>query len=378
MDDALGFIQTAGSEPWFLWLGFSAPHSPAHAPPVALQTQTLPADPTHAPALAIRAAMQALDTEIGRLSAGIPADVLARTVVVFLGDNGTWAGASLAPWAAAHAKGTVYEGGLRVPLILSGPGIATNAQVDWPVSGTDLFATLAELAGHPAPSGLDSISLVPALQDPSTPPLRQSMITEWFRPNGSGPSFKRLRAARDDRHKLVRSYNHELLPQATELYDLSVDPLESSNLLASPLDPAGESSIENLALLLDQLDDSAPWQDLGHGLAGAVGLPDLVATGALQGGEMVSLLAGDLPASTGGLLVLGLNWLGFPFKGGVVVPTPDLILPGVTDTLGFLYVRALWPLGVPGGLGIYVQIWAYDVGGPAGLSATSGVTALTR
>ena len=62
--------------------------------------------------------------ELARMLGGMSAALYARTTIVFLSDNGTAKSASTAPWLPAHAKPTVYDGGLRVPLIITGPHVA--------------------------------------------------------------------------------------------------------------------------------------------------------------------------------------------------------------------------------------------------------------
>src|SRR5690606_34656802 len=106
-DDALGWIgQTA--EPWFCYLAFHPTREPWHAPPAILHTITLPhVDPRWEPRPFYKAAVQAMDAEIGRLFASMDPDVLSRTTVIFLGDNGTPREVTAPPFDPQRTKLTV-------------------------------------------------------------------------------------------------------------------------------------------------------------------------------------------------------------------------------------------------------------------------------
>jgi len=121
-----------------------------------------------------------------------------------------------------------------------------------------------------------------------------------------------------------------------------------------------------------------PWADLGHGLAGAAGTPVLTGTGTLAGGDPLSLqLAGALPNAPL-TLVIGAQALLAPFKGGVLVPLPTLLVSGLlTDGGGAHVLGATWPPGLPAGSVLYFQAWIVDPAGPAGFSASNGLSGTT-
>jgi arylsulfatase A-like enzyme len=102
-------------EPFFLWIGWNAAHSPTHAPPPGMHTYD--EDPGLSPLnggtipLYTRAMAEALDDAIGEVLAAIP----ENTFVFIMGDNGTDDLATDAPFLPDHAKGTVYQGGINVP-----------------------------------------------------------------------------------------------------------------------------------------------------------------------------------------------------------------------------------------------------------------------
>jgi arylsulfatase A-like enzyme len=209
-------------EPWFLYVAYHAPHPPIHAPPNRLHHFSLSGAPKDSPVIHTKASVEALDTELGRLLTHVNFD---RTTVLFLGDNGTDQSASEAPFLPEHAKGTMYEGGLNVPLIVAGSGVAPGENTAL-VHAVDFFATVAELAGVPGTTQ-DSISMVPYLAGDPTP-RREYVYSERFKPNGPGPYTVYDQAVRGLRYKLIRRVDGE------ELYDLMTDPFERNDLLRQP------------------------------------------------------------------------------------------------------------------------------------------------
>ena len=120
------------------------------------------------------------------------------------------------------------------------------------------------------------------------------------------------------------------------------------------------------------------WSKLGGGVAGATGTPDLAGTGSMAAGSLVSLsLSGAKPGAQTTLLV-GLSALNAPFKGGVLVPNPDLIISGLlTDGAGALLLSSTWPAGLPSGFSTWYQHWISDAAAPKGLAASNGLKGTT-
>lgn len=254
VDDALAVIDDFGEDPWFVWLAFHAPHKPFHVPPAALHDIALSGTPQSEPALHQQAAISAMDTEIGRLLASIRPAVLERTLVVFVGDNGSSGTATTPPFVSNKAKGTVHEGGINVPLIVAGAGVQEpGREVTGLVNLTDLYATFGELAGARPVPGLDSVSLQPYLATPGLPSRRAWVFSERFGPNGPGPYEFPVRAVRGPRFKLVRSWNAAGVPKDV-LYDLEADPFESLDLFLLPwVDPEAGAAAARLGAVLDRL-----------------------------------------------------------------------------------------------------------------------------
>ncbi len=120
-----------------------------------------------------------------------------------------------------------------------------------------------------------------------------------------------------------------------------------------------------------------PWADLGFGLAGSDGVPELSGTGTLAVGTPVSFtLEHALPASTTSLVV-GLAAAYVPFKGGTLVPNPDVLVLGLPTGSGTLVLPGTWPSGLPSGLQLYFQHWIVDPAGPKGLAASNGLRGTT-
>lgn len=230
-DQAIAQINSL-PQPWLVVVNYNAAHSPFHVPPASLcpvgacaNTWCASATATSNDRRLARAMMESLDVKLGELVAAVDA-LSPKSYVFFLGDNGTPSTASIQPFTAAHAKGTPYEGGVNVPLIVRGPSVR-RGECSALVSVTDLYATVAQLAGVSSQAE-DSISITPHFAQ-RLPSLRPWVYTEIFSPNGGSPPFaQHTRAIRDARYKLIRRTG-----AADEFYDLQLDPFETLNLFGS-------------------------------------------------------------------------------------------------------------------------------------------------
>jgi len=248
-DKAIDWIRAEADKPWFLWLAYNAPHAPYHLPPEDLHRhRTLSGDRADVranPRPYFLAMAEALDTELGRLLDSMPTEVRDKTTIMFIGDNGTDARVVGPHSEPAHAKSTVFEGGVRVPLIVSGHGVSRRGdREDSLVNGTDLFATIAHLGGHPDTTINDGTSFAGAFTDADFVG-RTHVYTE----------FSGVWAVRDARYKLIQ---HEIGERL--LFDLESDPSETENLLASNPTPELEAIADGLAAYKDEL-ESAPLGD---------------------------------------------------------------------------------------------------------------------
>ena len=121
------------------------------------------------------------------------------------------------------------------------------------------------------------------------------------------------------------------------------------------------------------------WTFLGHALAGAGAAPSLVGTGTLVGGAPLTLALSGAATSAPTWLVLGTGQLLLPFKGGVMVPTIDMLVgPIGSGPAGGWAFNASWPAGLPPGFVVRLQTWIADAGGPAGFAASNGLAAQSQ
>ena len=139
-----------------------------------------------------------------------------------------------------------------------------------------------------------------------------------------------------------------------------------------------QDQLGNIAVGTVPVDPTAAWGDLGNGLAGLYGTPRLGGEGSLAGGTPYALVLTDAHPVQPAWLVLGLAPLSAPFKGGVLVPHPDLIVSGlVTSAAGDLALDDTWPTGVPSGASFFTQFWITEPGAPSGFAASNGLRGTT-
>jgi arylsulfatase A-like enzyme len=210
--------QTTG--PKFAYVAFHAPHAPFHVPPSTLLPpgQAVGSDDRSK----YEAMVMALDAEVGKLLAKVD---LENTLVIFVSDNGTPTNACARGQDTGKAKGSVFEGGIHVPLIVAGWGAARGRTTEALVSVTDLFATILELTQIPRPVGhaIDSVSFARQLYVPELRG-RDWVYSQTFAPNGFGPKDHNARAVVTKRYKLMADERGE------RLFDLEHDPDETHPL----------------------------------------------------------------------------------------------------------------------------------------------------
>lgn len=155
---------------------------------------------------------------------------------------------------------------------------------------------------------------------------------------------------------------------------------ESGEVSRTPGDMNGDGLVD-LPMIADgltslALNTGAPtYTDLGNALAGSAGTPGFDAAGALLAGEPFCWTLTDALPGTTAALVLGASALNAPFKGGVLVPTPTIVLAGLPVGVdGSLRVESEW-VAASGGFDLYLQWWVTDAGGPVGFAASPGVRA---
>lgn len=204
VDAAIGWIKRQpANRPWMASVSFASAHTPVMQPPQAL----LGSEPGATSAISCNNAdaveqrvltnlmIEALDTELGRLlvSTGLatrgadgrlvytPAST--NTMLVILGDNGTLGGSVKLPFDTSRAKGTAYQTGVWVPMVVAGPLVnQPNRAVSHMVNIADVYQLFGEMAGidvqGSVPRPLDSVTMLPYLKYADQPSLRSWNFTQ--------------------------------------------------------------------------------------------------------------------------------------------------------------------------------------------------------
>lgn len=246
-EEAAAWIRAHKDEPFFLnYWAFSA-HSPWMGKTAYVDEFRALANPQNGQRNPVYAAMlRSLDDAVGRLIREVDDLGLAsRTIIVFSSDNG---GASFmnrenmqrfgfeSPPTSNRpfrsGKASIYEGGTRVPAIVSWPGVTASGSVsDALVQSTDFFPTVLEMAGLTPPDGLDGVSQVPVLNG-TAGAVRDRVFCHY--PHGkvaSVPGWAPSASLRMGNFKLIRFFaDQDDFSDRFELYDLATDPGELKNL----------------------------------------------------------------------------------------------------------------------------------------------------
>lgn len=256
--EAVAFIENHRERPFFLYFPHYAVHMPIQAKKdvqARYAAKVRDDDPQNNPGYA--AMVEAVDQSVGRVMDALDRLGLAGdTVVIFTSDNGGLGRAtSNAP--LREGKGTLYEGGVREPLIVRWPGrVAAGALCDTPACSVDFFPTILEIAGAGPGPQTDGVSLVPLLTGAGGIAARDLY---WhyphYHPLGATPGG----IVRRGNHKLIEYYEDNRL----ELYDLAADPAETKNLAGEMPEKAEELCRALHGWLLD-VDAQMPTPNPGH------------------------------------------------------------------------------------------------------------------
>ena len=220
-DEAEKAIEANRKQPFFLYLAYTAPHTPLQATQEDYAALSHIEDHT----LRVYAAMvRNLDRNIGRVLQTLKDKGLDdNTLVIFTSDNGGahYVGLDGLNKPYRGWKATFFEGGIRVPLFMRWPaGIPKGVKPQLPVNHMDIFTTVAAVTGAkvPADRPIDGINLLPQISKPAD----------------KGPG--RTLFWRTDTYRVIRKGDWKLQvtqnPKKDWLYDLAVDPTEQNNLAA--------------------------------------------------------------------------------------------------------------------------------------------------
>ncbi len=219
-NETIRFIEANRQRPFFAYLATNAPHTPleiddAYWKPFASKGL----DETTA---RVYGMCRNLDDNMGRLHSTLERLSLAdNTILIFLTDNGPQQQRYVA--GMRGRKGTVYQGGIRVPFFMRWPAQLKPGKIDRIAAHIDVMPTLAEVCGAkpPADRKIDGRSLMPLLRGETKGWPDRTLYTQWHR--GDAPELFRACAARTQKYKLV---------DGKELYDLEADPGEQRDLAA--------------------------------------------------------------------------------------------------------------------------------------------------
>jgi len=244
--------QNQQDTPWFMWLAYVAPHSPFHLPPENLHNR----DDLTGSASDIMAnkrdyylaAIEAMDSEIGRLLDSLPANERDNTLIIYIGDNGTPAGViDTSVFDRTHSKGTLFEGGIRIPMVVAGKGVTRkNVRENALVNTSDFYATISHFIGNSVTQLNDSYSFVDLLTQ-SGVGLRDYNYSEFESSDVTGWAVRNLE------HKFIE---YEDGTQALYLLNDGIN--ETNNLIADNANTELIAELKEQGLLIRHETTSSP------------------------------------------------------------------------------------------------------------------------
>jgi arylsulfatase A-like enzyme len=223
-----------GGAPFFIHLSYHTVHTPIEGKPAVVSNyQNGIQEGLHHRNAEYAAMVDSLDENVGRLLEALRRNQIAdNTIVVFTSDNGgfinKFEGTQVTDnWPLRSGKGSLYEGGVRVPLMVYWPGVTHGGICHEAVSSIDFYPTFAEIVGMKRHSGVtqeyDGVSLMPLLRDPGSGLERDTLY--WHYPHYY-PTTSPVSSIRQGNWKLLEYFEDSHL----ELYNLADDPSEEENL----------------------------------------------------------------------------------------------------------------------------------------------------
>ncbi len=216
------------NQSWFCWLAYNAAHTPFHLPPAEMHNQgNLPTDEVSIDANPLpyyMAMIESIDYQIGEIKNAMSVEDFENTVIILLGDNGTPGQVAQSPYTSNRSKGSMFQGGVHVPMIIAGKDVTRqNVREAALINSTDLFTTFLNIAGAEIDEIHNSKSFAHLLNSSSTD-TREYVYAEVSMDNMSGYTI------RNEQYKLIVNDNSN-----NRFYDLLADPYESTNLLMGGL-----------------------------------------------------------------------------------------------------------------------------------------------
>lgn len=247
--------QIESGSPFYLQLSHYAVHTPVEAREGSQALFDSVPSRGKVDAGGIAAMTYDIDESIGMLRAKIEAlGIAENTYLVVMSDNGGSGGGPRRSHATAlnGGKGSLYEGGIRIPFFAEGPNIEAGSINRESIMGCDLFPTFCEWAGVKIPDGLEGVSLASLLSGSDQPLVERSLLFHY--PHyGQGARQKPQSALIHGDYKIL--YNWE--SQSAELFNLSNDPGEQNDLSGSESKRAAEL-LAQLHQRLNEIEASLP------------------------------------------------------------------------------------------------------------------------
>jgi arylsulfatase A len=270
-DYALDFIAKSKDKPFFLYYPMILTHGPYNATPDSDDYATAPyegqgtgkagdgkaAEPAAVKQQHFADMVRYMDKLVGRVVAKLEAEGLReRTLIIFIGDNGTGKGTptKTKTGTVIGGKGTPDESGMRVPLIVSGPGVKPGTVCGDLVDSTDFLPTICDAAGVPTSADLtlDGRSFLPQCRGEKGTP--RDWIYCWYGPDGGREANAEF--AKNHEYKLYRN---------GRLFDVRDGDFDAKKVDPAALDEAGKAAVATLQGALDRYADARPDEIAGVG-----------------------------------------------------------------------------------------------------------------
>ena len=244
--NAVDFLEKNRNRPFFCYLAFNAPHTPLQVPEryynmyhdtdpsTGFENDNRPfpqmSEKDREDARKVYAMVTNIDDNIGRILRKLQdLNIADNTVVIFVTDNGPQQNRYTA--GMRGLKGSVYNGGVRVPFLLRYPALKiSDIELDMTAANIDVLPTIADICNARLPQDrkIDGISLLPFIKGEMKSPDVRSLFFSWTRRN---PELYNNLALIKGRFKLVGQTDYNSTIDKFQLFDLAKDPYEEKNIV---------------------------------------------------------------------------------------------------------------------------------------------------